>query len=65
MINWSNLLDSNPTAMRLVEEFAKGNISRDNMLRKVPSLREEIRSRGVNEMRRLARKSLRRRGVQV
>lgn len=64
MINWSTLLACK-NAQRIVEEFAKGNISRDNMLRKVPSLREEIRSRGVNEMRRLARKSLRRRGVQV
>ena len=65
MVNWSSLLDGNPTATRLVEEFVLGRINRDNMIVKVPQLREVIRNKGVTKVRNLAKRSLKRRNIYV
>lgn len=64
MFNWTELLN-NKTATRLVQEFVRGNINRDSMIRFVPELRSEIRTKGVSRVKNMGRKALSRRSLNV
>lgn len=59
-INWENAITNNEY---WVIEFAKNKLSRDDAMYCVPELRKPIRNRGVQEVRRIARKALKRRGL--
>jgi hypothetical protein len=70
MVKWQNVLAVDQT-INSVQDFAVGNISKDQFLRNFsgtnvyPELRKLVRERGANGVRTLARRALRRRGVSV
>lgn len=73
MVNWSKVFSSHVNAKNDLTEFATGKISggeiqkrfSPNRIGECVGIRDFVRTRGVTEARRIARKALRRRGVAV
>ena len=62
MVNWKKIIVGVGDELN-VDDFVRGEISRDNMIRLYPELRNVIRTKGVQAVRRAAAKALRRRNL--